>query len=96
MNLYLKKYRSRVGRGLMALWVVGGLSGVASSAMAQGTAASETTIPGGTLVMITYVALWLIFGGVLFGAIWRQRKLQRDLDQLEGRIDRLLGTDADQ
>ncbi len=95
MNRRLEKIkhlaRPKVAALGAALWII--LCAV--PAMAQGgAAASETTVPGGVLVMITYVVLWVFFGGVLFAAIWRQRKLQRELDGLEDRIDRLLGTES--
>ena len=68
-----------------------------ATAMAQGgsLAASETTIPGGTLVMVAYMVLWLMFGGYLFFIMRRQSKLQDELEGLERRIDNVLGTSED-
>lgn len=81
----------------VALWAMSTILLTAQSAMAQGgsVAASETTIPGGTLVLIAYLILWVIFGGVLGFSIWRQWKLQEEIQGLESRIDRLLGTEEE-
>ena len=53
----------------------------------------ETTIPGGWLVVITYLLLWLMFGGYLVWVILRQRRLRREIDALERRIDEVLVDD---
>lgn len=50
-------------------------------------AAAETTIPGGSLVVASYIVLWvglLAFVGYLG---WRQRRLYEELDGLEERLD---------
>lgn len=92
MNRKVKKVKKQIGKGLWGLMAALVASVVAApSALAQSSsAAAETTIAGGTLVIITYLGLWLIFGGVLVGAIVHLRRLQRDLDGLEERLDDLL------
>lgn len=63
-----------------------------SLAMAQDTlAGQETTIPGGTLVMISYLVLWAMIGGYVFFIARRQRKLQREIQGLDARIDDAFG-----
>lgn len=54
--------------------------------------AAESTIPGGTLMVLAYMLLWVMFGGYLFFIMRRQRKLQDELEGLEHRIDEVLGT----
>ena len=57
----------------------------------QGTAAGEEReIAGGSLVIITYMILWLMVGAFLVVTLWRQAKLGDDIDGLERRIDELL------
>lgn len=63
-----------------------------SLALAQGTLASqETTIPGGTLVMVAYLVLWVLLGGYAFLIARRQAKLQREIKGLDARIDEAFG-----
>jgi hypothetical protein len=58
-------------------------------AWAQSTAAKETTIPGGTLVVITYFGFVLMMMGYMALLSFRQRKLDRDINALEKRLDEL-------
>ena len=51
---------------------------------------SERRTPGGNLVLITYMVLWVMVG-VLVLVMWRrQRALQDEIDELEGRLDQWL------
>lgn len=66
---------------------------VPSMAWAQNKAAEETTITGGTLAIVAYLALWamlLIYLAVLSG---RQKRLDGEIEGLEKRLDTLLGLD---
>lgn len=74
--------------GLTALVL---LTGVSQAAAQTSLAAQETSIPGGVLVLVTYLVLWGLFGGYLFMIMRRQRALQRDLEGLDDRIDEVLG-----
>jgi CcmD family protein len=65
-----------------------------ATSVATSLAAQETTVPGGTLLMIAYIALWLLFSGYLFLIMRRQKALSRDLESLERRIDEALGVDS--
>lgn len=87
-------YRSNMCRYILAISGSVAIWFWSVSAMAQGDslAASETTISGGSLVIITYMVLWLLFGAVLLLVLRRQRTLQREMDNLEERIDEVLGT----
>lgn len=60
-----------------------------SIALAQNSAAAkETTIHGGVLVIISYIALWvLIFGFVAF-VLRKQASVIADLAEVEGRLDK--------
>lgn len=58
-------------------------------------AQQEATIPGGTLVIVGYVILWVMLGGYLLFVMWRQRRLQDDIDALEERIDEAYGVGED-
>lgn len=63
-----------------------------STAGAQkGAAGAETTIPGGTLVIVGYMVLWVMLGGYLLFVMWRQRRLTDDIEQLRERIDQAYG-----
>jgi hypothetical protein len=52
-------------------------------------AAQEKTVPGGTLAMITYIVFIALMLGYLALLSWRQRKLDRDIEGLERRLDEL-------
>lgn len=54
-------------------------------------AAREATVPGGTLLIIAYVALWLLVFGYMAMIMRRQHALSRDLQNLERRMDEVLG-----
>lgn len=89
---------SKDGNSAMRWAMVVGAAAVALgwpvSALAQegARAATETTIHGGTLVMVAYLVLWLMFGAVLMVVLHRQRTLQGELDGLEARIDDVFGS----
>ena len=84
--------RHRLRRAIAAgIGAGGGLAAWMSAAMAQGLGATETSVHGGTLVIITYLVLWGLFLGVLVLAVMRQKKLQAEIDGLERRIDEVLG-----
>lgn len=53
---------------------------------------AETSVSGGLLVLVTYLLLWLLIGGVLVFMMLRQQRLQEEIDGLEERIDEILGT----
>lgn len=82
--------RSQIKWWASGLCVVMLLWSTTASAQAS-VAAQETTIHGGTLVMATYIVLWLLFGGYLFAIMRRQRTLQREIEHLDGRLDEVLG-----
>lgn len=86
-----------VAKSILAMSAVVPIWLWSATAMGQSEslAASETTVTGGTLVIITYLILWAMVGGVLFFVIRRQRRLQAELDGLENRIDEMLGTATD-
>ncbi|WP_230470397.1 CcmD family protein [Lujinxingia vulgaris] len=72
--------------------------GASVRASAQGTGASlasqDTSVPGGTLLMICYIVLWVMIGGYVFFVMRRQKALAEDLERLESRLDEVLGTGA--
>jgi hypothetical protein len=77
-------------RGALAL-VVGVVVLVPASAWAQASeAAGETTIPGGTLAVVSYMAFWVMLMGFAGYLGWRQKRLSGELETLEHRFDQLL------
>lgn len=64
-----------------------------TTAMSIGTslAAQETTVPGGVLLIAAYIALWLLFFAYLAFIMRRQQALNKDLENLERRMDEVLG-----
>jgi hypothetical protein len=56
-------------------------------AQTSSAAGQETTIPGGTLAIAAYVVLWVLVFGFVYLTMSRQRKLDRDLAELEQRMD---------
>lgn len=62
-------------------------------ALAQGSvAAQEVTIPGGALVLVAYMTLWVLFGGYLSLILRKQKQVQRDIEALERRIDEVFSS----
>lgn len=55
----------------------------------ENLAAQEKTVAGGDLMLISYLALWLLIFGFVFTVFRAQRGLQADLEQLQRRIDTL-------
>lgn len=89
MNDLIGKIKKMIlSLGLTALVL---LTGGSQAAAQTSLASQETSIPGGVLVLVTYLVLWGLFGGYLFMIMRRQRALQRDLEGLDDRIDEVLG-----
>ena len=62
-----------------------------SLAWAQGSIASqERTVTGGTLMLLSYLALWILIFGFVAKVLLAQRSLERDLAGLERRMDQLV------
>lgn len=59
------------------------------SAFAQSTASKETSIPGGTLVLVVYFSFVAMMMGYMALLSFRQRKLDNDITVLEKRLDEL-------
>lgn len=61
-----------------------------TSAFAQESLASqEKTVPGGTLMLVAYLVFVAMMLGYLALLSFRQRRLSRDIDGLEKRLDEL-------
>lgn len=56
-------------------------------------AAQETTIHGGTLVVITYFVLVGLLGAYMIWLMRRQQRLQEEIDTLDQKIDGILQED---
>lgn len=92
----MKKQWKGKTSALMAFAAVVGASPLASAQGAQTSLASQdTSVPGGTLLMICYIILWVMIGGYVFFVMRRQKALAEDLERLEGRLDEVLGTGAE-
>jgi hypothetical protein len=59
----------------------------------QSVASQETSIPGGTLMVIAYVVFTTMMLGYLALLSWRQRRLDEDIEELEKRLDELAALD---
>ena len=80
----------RIARAVTTLVIVAAPLG----AFAQETvAAAETDVTGGTLMLVAYLALWAMMLGYLFVLARRQQGLDRDLVELERRLDEILQID---
>ncbi len=88
------KFKSHIHsylRGLIASTIIGLSSLATSVGYANGQLpVEETVVPGGTLMVIGYLILWLMVAGFLAAVLIRQRAMQRDVDDLEERIDGLV------
>lgn len=88
-------------QGLSGVGLVG-ISLLSAVALAQepaadalSAAARETSVSGGTLMLVAYMALWLMIFGYLAMIMRRQRALSRDLTALERRMDDIFGGEND-
>ena len=64
------------------------------AAVAQESVASqETSIPGGTLMVIAYIIFTAMMLGYLALLSFRQRRLDADIEELEKRLDELAALD---
>ena len=68
---------------------------VPSLVWAENTAAAETTVPGGTLMLAAYLVLWVMIVAFLVVLSRRQSGIDADLVVLRKRMDELLGVDED-
>lgn len=59
----------------------------------ESVASKETSVPGGTLMVIAYI----VFAAMMFGYLallsFRQRRLDDDVEELEKRLDELAALD---
>lgn len=81
-------------RAVVAAMTTALVMGWSTLAVAQ-TPAEETAVPGGTLMVIGYLVLWVMLGAYLFSVMWRQRRLQDEIDELEQRIDETFAADGE-
>ena len=79
-----------VAAALMYAWVWS-VPSVATAQQELSKAAQETTIPGGQLMIVSYIVLWLGLLGYVGYLGLRQRELDDEIDELEARIDETLG-----
>jgi CcmD family protein len=56
---------------------------------AVSVAQTETAVSGGTLMLVSYIVLWILIFGFMIGIARRQARLDRELDDLEARMDDL-------
>ena len=64
------------------------------TALAQNSVASqETTVTGGTLMLVAYIVLWVLISGTIFAILKHQRALTQEMDALRQRMDQVLGVD---
>ncbi len=94
MRLLMKQGLSGVGLvGLSLLSTAAFAQEPAAQAATEtlSLAARESSVPGGLLMLIAYLALWLLVFGYLAMIMRRQSALSRDLAALERRMDDTFG-----
>jgi hypothetical protein len=64
-------------------------------AQASSLAEQETSVPGGNLMLIAYIGLWALILGFVIVLLRAQRAVERDLDDLERRLDELAARQPD-
>lgn len=65
-----------------------------SAPAATSVAERERTVPGGALLIVSYMVLWLLLFGFM-ALVWtRQRQAQQELQDLERRMDERFGLSA--
>jgi hypothetical protein len=52
-------------------------------------AQQEVSVPGGTLLLIAYMGLWVVILGFVVLILRQQQAVSRDLDELERRLNEL-------
>ncbi len=72
---------------LLSFWLVA-LPGVA---FAQGAPSEDVQVPGGALMLVSYLVLWALLLGYLAYLARRQSSIEDDLDTLRKRMDDMLG-----
>lgn len=89
----MKRSGIQKGVGLAAMVAVTLSGGLASAQEGvKSLASQDTSVPGGALLLICYMVLWVMIGGYVFFVMRRQKALADDLERLEGRLDEVLGT----
>ncbi len=74
-------------------WLVTLFGILPATALAQqSVAAQETSIPGGALVMVAYMALWIALGAYVVFFLMKLRRLHRDLLDLQDKVDAAFDT----
>ena len=64
---------------------------IPASAWAQGPASTDTQVPGGMLMLVSYLVLWGLMLGYLAHLARKQGLLEDDIDALRKRMDDALG-----
>jgi len=62
-------------------------------AHAQGAPSQDVQVPGGALMLVSYLFLWALLLGYLAYLARRQSSIEDDLDTLRRRMDDMLGLD---
>ncbi|WP_199589689.1 CcmD family protein [Lujinxingia litoralis] len=90
-----KTKNTRVAAVALATAVMLSAAVTSAQEVTPSLASQDTSVPGGTLLMICYIVLWVMIGGYIFFVMRRQKALEKDLGRLEGRLDEVLGTGAE-
>lgn len=67
------------------------LLSVPAQAFAQGPASTDTQVPGGMLMLVSYLALWGLMLGYLAHLARKQATIEDDIEALRKRMDDALG-----
>ncbi len=65
-----------------------------ASPQRSGLPEAERRMPGGNLVIVTYLILWAMVTALLIQLWRRQRGLQEEIEELEDRLDRWTEVDG--
>lgn len=78
---------SMIARALALLML---LTPALAMAEEASVASKEQSITGGTLALVVYIILWAMIAGFFFVILSRQKRAERDLQDMEARVAQAL------
>lgn len=74
-------------RRFSALFAALAVSAPALASAQESLASQETSVAGGTLMLVAYIILWVLIFAFIVSVVFKQRSLDRELAVLEKRMD---------